>query len=340
MAASLVLVAPAQAAAPSPPTDLTPVRARSRRAAPRRSPGTACPGATAVRRPGHRRTPRSPTRSQHHHGQQPVRARPPTSPTAASPGRCARDNNARQQRLDQRRRHTSPTRPPRRSVSPVGGDTLTQPDNPPLSSRGRRSPVRSATRSRSTTRVLRRPPRPPTLTTRSRTSSIPPAGPRRPGTGGSAPTAATASTPAWSVTATYTVGQLTDAARQGPTTTSTPPCRTSSSTGSRCRAPRTTSSRSATTPTSTTIVDDQTVIAAPASSRRLTYNNDQYYWRVRPVDAGGNRLRLDDRRHLALPAQLAGPADAGVPAPTPRPSATRSTTSGPRCRTLTGTSFS
>ena len=47
-----------------------------------------------------------------------------------------------------------------------------------------------------------------------------------------------------------------------------------------------------TDPNFNTIVDDRTSSSAPRYSPPTTLNNDQYYWRVRPVDAANNRLRL------------------------------------------------
>ena len=39
-----------------------------------------------------------------------------------------------------------------------------------------------------------------------------------------------------------------------------------------------------------TLVENRTNIVGTSYSPPTTLNNDQYYWRVRPVDAGGNRL--------------------------------------------------
>jgi hypothetical protein len=67
-----------------------------------------------------------------------------------------------------------------------------------------------------------------------------------------------------------------------------------------------------------TIVREQNSILGTRWSPPQTLNNDQYYWRVRPVDAAGNRLAYSEvpiwrfRRHWPSQPALTYPADAST----------------------------
>ena len=70
----------------------------------------------------------------------------------------------------------------------------------------------------------------------------------------------------------------------------------------------------------------------------VTLDNDQYYWRVTPVDAAGNTLDWGRRRRLDLPPPLAATSHTlEYPAARRHRSATRSSTSGHRSSTRAAT---
>ena len=68
-----------------------------------------------------------------------------------------------------------------------------------------------------------------------------------------------------------------------------PPCRTSPSTGSLCAGATKYQLQVGKDPDFNNIVDDRLVMGTRFQPN-YTYNNDQYYWRVRAIDAAGNRM--------------------------------------------------
>ena len=246
-------------------------------------------------------------------------------------------NNARHQRLDDRvvharqRRPTHAPEPDQRNAEGAG-----QPAGPevePLSL------ARSTTPCRSAPRVLRRPDCDHPFNTRARRWRSGSSRPHRLLLAGPGHASPTALEHGWSSPASVHPPGSDRPTLQGPTDDIDANVQDVVLDWTRCRAPPRTTSRSAPTRTSLTVVENRTNIVGTRYSPPTTLNNDQYYWRVRPSTPAATAST--GVRHRPGTSGATGRTSRHCSTrPTTRPSATPSTTSGPRCRTPTGTSSS